>query len=99
VFGFSAKDVYVAGRKLFHSTGDGQWSAVDVPDLSDAMAVLGDAQGNLYVGARGGVLFVRKNGTWSHTTDKGAGDYQALVLTGDDLYIGAERFLEWSDPE
>jgi hypothetical protein len=99
IFGFAPNDLYAAAGKLFHSTGDGRWTAVDVPGLSRASSVLGDAHGNLFVGANDGQLFRRQNGTWSQTRDKGGGDYQALFLAGDDLYIGTERFLEWTESE
>jgi hypothetical protein len=99
IFGVGPKEIYAAADKLYRSSGDGTWVAVDVPGLDGAKSVFADARGTLWIGARDGKLFVRKNGVWSHTQDAHAGSYQALWASGDDLYIGAERFLEWTDPE
>ncbi len=100
IFGFGPKDVYAVSHFLYHSAGDGQWETVDIPQLDgNAAAVTGDSHGTLYVGGRDGDLYVRTNGTWTNTRDKGAGTYQALWSSGDDLWIGSETFLEWTDPD
>lgn len=99
IFGFGPKDVYAVAHSLYHSTGDGTWEKVAVPGLESGQAVCGDAHGDLYVGGRDGDLFVRKNGEWSSTRDKGAGTYQALFCTGEEVYIGSEIFLEWTEPD
>ena len=99
LWGASAKDVYAVSSGLFHSTGDGKWTKVPVEGLATASSVWGDGKGTLYVGASDGMLFVRRDGAWSHTVDKHAGTYQALWGIDDELYIGAERFLTWTTPK
>jgi hypothetical protein len=98
IFGLGAKDVYAVSHFLFHSNGDGRWEKIAVPGMDNAEVITGDANGTLYVGGRDGDLYIRENGVWSNTRDKGGGTYQALWSTGDDLYIGTESFLEWTDP-
>jgi hypothetical protein len=99
LWGSGPRDVYAVANTLFHSTGDGTWQPITIDGLNRGSAVHGDARGTLWVGGSNGTLFVRRNSVWSSTKDKGAGNYQALWATGDDLYIGGERFIEHDTAE
>ncbi len=59
-------DLWVAGSKLLHSKGDGQWTEVTLPKSAQVTTVWGRGPDDVYAGTLGG-LFHLQGGTWKAT--------------------------------
>ncbi len=66
VYVAGAKDIYVAGSSLLHSTGDGAWTKVKLPTTSQPRNVWGRGSSDVYVGTLDG-LYHLQAGTWRAT--------------------------------
>jgi hypothetical protein len=60
-------DVYVGGRRLHHSKGDGAWTDVDMPNHRDVDAVWGRSPNDVFAGTSAGVFHF--DGKAWHDTD------------------------------
>ncbi len=70
IWGSSPTDIYVTcsgacTRKIFHSTGNGTWTAQNSPPATETSDVWGADATHVYVGADNSVLFSSGDGTWT----------------------------------
>ncbi len=103
---YLASDHADAKKLLAEVAEKSGFRAVDAGPLRNASVVENTLEGQravVFGGGSGAGLAAAKrlavDGAWTNTRDKGAGTYQALFCSGDDLWIGSETFLEWTEPD
>ena len=88
VYVASEHDIYVAGSKLLHSSGDGKWARVPLPITAQARTVWGRGSADVYAGTLGGLC--HWGGTsWSKTA--WTHEVGALSGNGHEVLVANQR--------
>jgi hypothetical protein len=89
VFVAGPKDLYVAGSRLLHSSGDGTWEPVELPTDAQATSVWGRSATDLYVGTLSGLFHwdgtAWKATPWDRSSEAIAGNDKKLLVANQDM--------------
>jgi hypothetical protein len=84
IYAASARDIYLVGHRLMHSSGDGMWHAVELPTRAEVTTVWGRGGNDVFAGTMDGVFHwdgKRWSPTgWPHDSETIAGNATTVLV-------------------